>query len=881
MTEHRGGQRNRRGPAKGPFAPSSHERSNGGGSSHGAASEGPARPGAAGLHAAGPVPRGQPKLAADRVGERMSALKLSDSETIVCITETKGKLRQINELAKRHNARAIIHTGDFGFHDGESHKHLCCTELRHAVQFSSLHPGERGRLLERSDQDLRKACEGVHLSDLPLYLSGKERFDVPVYVIWGNQEDVEVLKKFADGSYHVPNLCILNEKSSYTISLGQHTLRLFGVGGSFHSYRCLDNGLGHELVSGAEGAMWVTLLHLGHLIELAERFDDPAEVRVFLTHDAPGKQSIMNQVAAALKADFTLSGSLHARFCQAYTDSSVRTMENYLEHVGAIQKELSLIWEEVQRITGKDSITPEDRRCIERVLAAVQHAPGSDMELKDTWHLNLADVKHGHMLMRMSPKKGVMIETVADYGWHVGHARSNSKVHQEEKQPRKTPLQHVTKSAAADRELCRAAEAPAKAPGNHSERKAAPPKQAEGPSRRPGTPPPTGAKPASRKSQAVPAQQEEALDWVLESPPKVAPSKPGAQAVEVASEKALRVKSPVFGNAVKSAFTGSPAELNGTDGLPPASAASASEAPAAAVAAAASTKAELDWDRASACRKDPLVLKVYGVAPDMSEEEIAKAYGFRHLPITKLTRTATVLLLEFEDEGALRRVRNLIPSLKFGGTYLTLSNVGPLPTATSVAAPVSRSAGTGTVPAKTTNPKPTGASVARPSAAASSAAAPVGRQAAPASAEAPFKSSMVIGGIPEGTTIADLEAKFCMKSWKVSEARLLNGKLHVTVERQDDFERLIRLIPSLRHGDQALQIIQANLVTASSKGSAPAEAEPPAAKPEAPAVKPEAPAAKPETPAAKPETPAVKPKAPAKPPAPQSWAISGLTWDDQ
>ena len=35
---------------------------------------------------------------------------------ILCIADIRGRLSILNSLAKEHNAKAIIHTGDFGFY---------------------------------------------------------------------------------------------------------------------------------------------------------------------------------------------------------------------------------------------------------------------------------------------------------------------------------------------------------------------------------------------------------------------------------------------------------------------------------------------------------------------------------------------------------------------------------------------------------------------------------------------------------------------------------------------------------------------------------------------------------------------------------------------
>jgi hypothetical protein len=40
----------------------------------------------------------------------------SQAGKILCIADIRGRLSHLNTLAKEHNAKAIIHTGDFGFY---------------------------------------------------------------------------------------------------------------------------------------------------------------------------------------------------------------------------------------------------------------------------------------------------------------------------------------------------------------------------------------------------------------------------------------------------------------------------------------------------------------------------------------------------------------------------------------------------------------------------------------------------------------------------------------------------------------------------------------------------------------------------------------------
>lgn len=334
----------------------------------------------------------------------------------------------INEIAKRYNAKAVIHAGDFGFHDKTSWNRLSSRELKACVQYGPLSYNERSKLLRLGDSQLRKACsEGVQLSELELFLNGTEKFDVPVYTIWGNQEDYEVVKKFHHGSYHIPNLYILNPDSSFTISLGNgNSLRLFGIGGTHIYHKFFDIGRGDEMVSGADGLMWTTLMQFGNLIELSERYKDPKETRVFVSHICPGKDGLVNMIAAALDSDITISGALHGRFCSVFTDFSIRSVENFTEHLVHSRTEIPRIWEHVLNILG-GAIRESDKKAVEKVLAALNiDAASLEANMKKIWHLNLADVKQGHGLLKVADNQ-LKIDTISDVGIPINNTHIRRK----------------------------------------------------------------------------------------------------------------------------------------------------------------------------------------------------------------------------------------------------------------------------------------------------------------------------------------------------------------------------------------------------------------------------------------------------------------------
>lgn len=153
-----------------------------------------------------------------------------------------------------------------------------------------------------SDEEVLEQVQQERLlSELPDFICGSKRLDVPIYVVWGQYEDIDVIEKFRKGVYHVPNLYILDHRNSYAISTGTVSLRLFGLGGSFAYSRLFDVGEGSDVVSGGQGKAWVNMVQIGELIELADRYDNPQEIRALVTNAPPGKEPLAQLIASYLK----------------------------------------------------------------------------------------------------------------------------------------------------------------------------------------------------------------------------------------------------------------------------------------------------------------------------------------------------------------------------------------------------------------------------------------------------------------------------------------------------------------------------------------------------------------------------------------------------
>jgi len=284
---------------------------------------------------------------------------------ILCIADVRGKLSTLNALAIEHNAKAIIHTGDFGFYEASSLSRVSDRTLKHLIQYSNLitpqfraqllaphlQPGQLRQMLtsppSASGSSSTSSSSSFALSEFPLLLSGELKFIVPVYTVWGACEDVSILEKLRaapagaitvptslasaqssgtaqQANWSIPNLTVLSESCSRALVIGNVRFRLFGLGGACVQHKLFDNGEGQATIAGGGGTMWTTMLQIGELVDTAQRVYDPTETRILITHASPGREGMLAQLGLVVKADLSISASLHFRYGVSYNEFSVQ-----------------------------------------------------------------------------------------------------------------------------------------------------------------------------------------------------------------------------------------------------------------------------------------------------------------------------------------------------------------------------------------------------------------------------------------------------------------------------------------------------------------------------------------------------------------------------
>ncbi|TKX24806.1 hypothetical protein C1H76_2981 [Elsinoe australis] len=366
----------------------------------------------------GPVPGAAPLLPNQGRVVQASGIR------VLCIADVRGNLRSLNELARNARADHIIHTGDFGFYDDTSLERIAEKTLKHVAQYSPLLADPLKADLSRAppSQSIKERFqrERLPLSELPLFLNGTFKLDVPVYTVWGACEDVSVLEKLRSGEYKIDNLHVIDEAHSRLLDVGGIKLRLLGLGGALVMHKLFDNGEGRTTIAGGQGTMWTTLLQMGELVDTANRVYDPTETRVFVTHASPTREGLLNQLSVTLKADFSISAGLHFRYGSSYNEFSVNpTLDHYRGKLAASKASFNDVWETVKHeVEPAVAENESQQRLLAHALDVVNKMPSvanggnpfggaqgpqsgsvDESAFKNMWNFNLADAAFGWLVL--------------------------------------------------------------------------------------------------------------------------------------------------------------------------------------------------------------------------------------------------------------------------------------------------------------------------------------------------------------------------------------------------------------------------------------------------------------------------------------------------
>lgn len=301
---------------------------------------------------------------------------------ILLTAEIRGELSKLNQLAQEYQADIIIHTGNFGFFDENSIERIHESYLRHIVEFSPLLSnelltsisklskvsGDNVEHLSNDQTNLRSLLVGHPISELCDFLTNNKKLNVPVYTVSGMCEDSVVLNKFKYGIYQIPNLHIIDEDHLFNIKTDDGTnILLFGLGGSLSYHKLFHHGAAIDLdkgiddinivpVSGDPGNIWITMLQLGKFIDNVTKFTSQntelvnQSIKIFLTHQSPTREPLLEHLSIFFKADYTISDGLHFKYPSSYNELSINpNFENFKFKFIESRLKLSVIWSKISK----------------------------------------------------------------------------------------------------------------------------------------------------------------------------------------------------------------------------------------------------------------------------------------------------------------------------------------------------------------------------------------------------------------------------------------------------------------------------------------------------------------------------------------------------
>jgi predicted phosphodiesterase len=299
---------------------------------------------------------------------------------ILLISDTHGQIDLINERASDTKADFVIHAGDFGFYDDESVVRLNPRELHLLIKHSAV----AGKYPNSKDMDREELATVVRneklLGEFPNYLSGQKRFEVPVYAVWGNHEDVKILRDMERG-LTVPNLHILDENHTFEFQDDDNfAFSLFGLGGNFLVKRLFDRP-----IAGDAGKVWATLHQFGVLYKKVMHNKKPS---IFVSHVSPGKEPLLTSLVAHLLPSFWISGHMGPPFTCVWNQFTIRESDDVQNW---LQSELA----EIEQYSKFRKLSEEAALALE----LIKNPPESDQWFRNMWNINLPDAKDGHAVL--------------------------------------------------------------------------------------------------------------------------------------------------------------------------------------------------------------------------------------------------------------------------------------------------------------------------------------------------------------------------------------------------------------------------------------------------------------------------------------------------
>lgn len=216
---------------------------------------------------------------------------------VIAMSDTHGQLDYINRLVKLHDADAVVHCGDFGFMTHDRLDSFPERELSLNIKhWPHLPDSIRKNAWNYSrEEKIEIIREHQVLGTFDRYLNGEEEFEVPVYAVWGNHEDIEVVRKVLDAP--PANLELVTSKGTELLDSG---IQLFGIGGNISLKQFFKPKLSGNFYPYMTFQEWC---------EVKIRASKKRRTWM-LTHVSPGKEPILELMSLHIRPTLWFSGHM-------------------------------------------------------------------------------------------------------------------------------------------------------------------------------------------------------------------------------------------------------------------------------------------------------------------------------------------------------------------------------------------------------------------------------------------------------------------------------------------------------------------------------------------------------------------------------------------
>ena len=226
------------------------------------------------------------------------------------------------------------------------------------------------------------------------FLDGEKSFSVPVYDVWGNHEDVRVLRNLTR-EFNVKNLNLLHSDAEYTIKSENQELKLFGIGGNFLKSKKLFR----TPIAGQAGKVFCTLHEFGVLYKHITQKSKPS---IFVSHVSPGKEPLLTRLLIHFMPNLWISGHMGAPYTCVWNQFTIHDLD---ESIAWLDSQL----EEFKQLISGASLTDEEKIAADLILKPI---PRKDYWFKNIWNINLPDIKDGYAVLFIEQER-FELETVS------------------------------------------------------------------------------------------------------------------------------------------------------------------------------------------------------------------------------------------------------------------------------------------------------------------------------------------------------------------------------------------------------------------------------------------------------------------------------------